>query len=386
MRDDQVSSQRGMNNPGPGGSSPMAQVPFAQGHVCPTCQRLLPLRLAHCPDDGTPLTANVKQAAPTPSPGAAVPAADPAIAPSGAEQFVPAVQAFWERHKVLSIFTLGTVLFWGLVYAGYLQGFVLLAMVLTVALAASWPVALTSSPKALGIVGKVDGWYGNLAGFAASGQGRFARWFASPILWCGNRWTDFSNRRVDHHVAASLRLFGYVLTVLTLALLTALMAYIAVMIVIGLLVIGVSLWLLGMLLGDDSDVGSRGFGDSIPLVGGRRTKLSRGDGGWFSTDKQAGYVDEDGNIYEDDGGLFTVAKRVGRVDEKGRIFEGNGGFLDIDRQVGTIGSDGRINDDDGGIFTVGKQVGRVGRDGRVFQGGGGIFDSEKQVGKIDPQD
>jgi len=364
----------------------MAQVPFTQGHVCPTCRRLFPLRFSHCPDDGTPIAAPVPQAAAAASPGAAMPAADPAIAPAGLKRFVPVVQAFWERHKVLNIVTLGAVLFWGLIYAGYLQGFSLFAMILTIALAASWPVAVTSSPKALNMVCRVDGWYQKLAGFSAGGQGRFARWIASPLLWCGNRWSDFSNRRVDHHVAASLRLFGYTMTVLSLILLTALMVYIMVMIVVGLFVIAASLWLLGAFLGDDSGGGSRGLGDGIPMVGGRRTKVSRGDGGLFSTSRQAGYVDENGEIFEDDGGLFSVAKRVGRVDEKGRIFEGKGGLLDVDMQVGTIGSDGRIDDDDGGIFSVGKQVGRVGRDGRVYQGGGGIFDREKQVGKIDPLD
>lgn len=350
----------------------------ARVKVCPACDEPYPASFFCCPTDGVtlvaPLAATVGGARSQATGWSSATPGGFATA-GGFDGFLAAAGAFWHRHMILNVLTIMALLGWALYYASFGEGFALLGSALSLPLMLSWPIALASSSKALGFVGWIDKWYFRLEDFFGNWDGKVGRWIMYPVVWAGGRWAMFASRRGDRFVAASLRMFGYSIALM----LVAMIALITIYIIIGLVLLAVGLWVLGQILEEDTGR-SRGFG-RVPMVGRRGQKIYEGDGGWFSTDRQVGRVDRDGQIYEDDGGWFSTSKRVGKIDDDGRIYEGKGGWFDVDKQVGRVDPDGQIYEDDGGWFSVPKRVGRIDADGEVHEGDGGWFSDETRIGK-----
>ncbi|MEJ6011501.1 hypothetical protein [Novosphingobium aquae] len=342
--------------------------------VCPACMQVYPLTLAFCASDGAALVdpRNVNGS------WARVAGTDPSATdeppPILTGDFAEKVKQLWARHTLLASLTICALL--AAILGGFTRGggLMLIATGLGIPLLVSWPIALASSAKALSIVGWVDKWYFRLHDFFDGSNSRIMRWVMYPVVWAGGRWAVFASRRGDRFVAGSLRMFGYTLSAMMLAML----AIITVYIVIGLIVIAVGLWIVGQVLDVDSGPSPM---RRMPMVGRRGQNIYQGGGGWLDPDKQIGRVDKDGNIYENDGSWFSVDKQVGKIGKNGEIYETDGGWFTPDKQVGKVGKNGEIYETDGGWFTPDKQVGRIGDEGEIYETDGGWFTPDKRVGK-----
>jgi hypothetical protein len=306
----------------------------------------------------------------------------PAAASSIEASAYERVAAFWSRHLVLNVATLTAAACWAFYWGDSGGSFALLALLISVSLAPSWWIALTSTGPLPGFVSFADRWYAKLHGFVSNRQGNLVRLLLIPIVWTGSRWAKFADKREDPAVAASLRIFGYVLAVILLISLVVITAYLVVAIVIFLLMVVAALWIMGIMLGAVDGDGFRL--NRIPLTGPRGSKIYRHGGSFLDPEEQVGRIGADGKIYQDDGSVLGVAERVGHIDDKGRIFKGGGGIFDPDTQIGKIDEQGRIFQDDGSILGSPERIGKIDESGRIQSGSGGLLDPDQQVGRIRP--
>ncbi|RNJ61504.1 MAG: hypothetical protein EDM03_15490 [Porphyrobacter sp. IPPAS B-1204] len=258
-----------------------------------------------------------------------------------------------------------------------------MALLVSVALVPSWWIAFTGVGPLPSIVDWADRWYAKLHGFVGNRQGNLVRLLLIPVVWTGTRWAKFADNREDLVVAASLRIFGYVLAFTLLIALIVITVYLVVAIVIFLLMVVAALWIMGLMLGAGDGEGFRP--NRIPFAGSHGAKVYRHGGGLLDPEEQVGRIGADGQIYGDDGSVLGVSERVGRIDDRGRIFKGSGGIFDPDTQVGQIDEQGRIFNDDGSILGAPERVGKIDGGGRIQSGSGGLLDPDRQVGRIRPE-
>lgn len=208
--------------------------------------------------------------------------------------------------------------------------------------------------------GRVRGWQSRIA----IRPGRLSRYVLNPLLWSVVKfcdWTDgFAHRGAKNgaRVAATLYLIGLWLLVL----------YAAVAVVIAIVLLVLTLYVVGKVLGEDSDDAGGSYarsratreGTVIDHVGIRGNKLYSGTN-WFN-EELAGRVDGEGNIYK--GTNWFNEDKIGRIDEEGTIYKGTSWFNE--EKVGRIAADGTLYK--GAHWFTEERTGRIDDEGDVYKG------------------
>jgi len=217
---------------------------------------------------------------------------------------------------------------------------------------------------------KVEAWTRRMHDKVSLKKGWFFNLIINPVLWLIVRfcdWTDsFEHRGLKNGVRVAATL--YLLAVWCFLL------YLAFMVVVMVLIVGVILYVIfKVLMGSDDtanqsyEKGRSGFQNSrsnqhdvTENIGLKGQKIYSGTN-WFNEELK-GRVDEDGNIYK--GTNWFNEEKIGRIDTDGTIYQGTG-FLN-EYKVGRIDENGYLHK--GTNWFNEEKTGRIDEDGNIHKG------------------
>lgn len=252
------------------------------------------------------------------------------------------------------------------------------------------------SMKPASTLARMDNWCNwilNRKKQASSSNGFFGRYWGRPVLYLSGLLVRWTEKIGDPYLRSGARIALFLYFGAFILVATLLLAYLAVVVVVGIVAIIVTIWILSKVFSsgeDDSPLRSTRSSErasgrddeeerrrEMLLNAGTRGRKVYKKTGMFA-EAEHGRVDNEGRIYQKTG-MFSE-EQVGRIDQDGRVFTKTGLFSE--EEVGRIREDGGVYEKSG-VFSEDK-IGRIDEAGRIHRKAG-LF-SEEQVGRMDSND
>ncbi len=210
---------------------------------------------------------------------------------------------------------------------------------------------------------KTEAWARRTQTKVSSKSGWFYNYIINPILWIIVKfcdWTDgFTHRGLKNgtRVAATLYMIAA----------WCFLLYLAFMVVLTIVIVGVILYIIFKVFLSSSDSSTtttysyeKPERDVSNMVGLKGKKIYSGTN-WFNEELK-GRVDKDGNLYR--GTNWINEEKVGRIDKDGNIYKGSN-WLNEEKS-GRIDKDGNIHN--GTNWLNEEKVGRIDENGNIHKG------------------